>query len=70
MPVEFSDPKKKVYVEVIDPISGVAYEGNDYYQGDKFECDQIWASIFLNSGKVREAEREKPATKTKGGANS
>lgn len=68
MAVDFVDPKKKVYVEVVDPLSGVAYEGNDYYLGDKFECDQIWASIFLNSGKVREVEREKPAGKK--GANA
>lgn len=56
MPVEFVDPKKKVYVEVVDDISGVAYEGADYYKGDKFYCTPEWAAVLANSGKVREAK--------------
>jgi hypothetical protein len=68
MPVEYTDPKKKVYVEVIDGLSGVAYEGADYFKGDKFYCTPEWAAILCNSGKVRETEEpKKEASKKDGG---
>ena len=68
MPVEFVDPKKKIYVEVVDEISGVAYEGADYYKGDKFYCTPEWAAVFASSGKVRQAqEPKKPTSKLEGG---
>lgn len=61
MAVEFNDAKQKVQVEVIDELSGVAYEGKDYMHGDKFTCTADWAAVLTQSDKVRVVEDKKTA---------
>lgn len=62
MAARFIDPKERVQLEVVDTLSGVAYEGRDYFAGDTFECDAGWADAFVTSGKCREAGEAKPKT--------